>query len=83
MSDDFKGGSVPLLMFIFSNSNRPVARRGIERGSENSNTKHVEGYRDGPTWELTQNALLTVVMTQEKQGWTIAAFQNTAVIPRQ
>lgn len=40
---------------------------------------HVEGHRDGPTKELVQDAILTVVMTKEKEGWTIAAFQNTAV----
>lgn len=40
---------------------------------------HVAGHRDGPTKELKQDAILTLVMTKEKQGWTIAAFQNTAV----
>lgn len=40
---------------------------------------HVTGHRDGPTKELQQDAILTMVMTKEKQGWTIAAFQNTAV----
>ena len=40
---------------------------------------HVSGHRDGPTKELTQAAMLTLVMTKEKQGWTIAAFQNTPV----
>ena len=43
---------------------------------------HVEGHRDGPTKELVQDALLTLVMTKEKAGWTIAAFQNTAVATR-
>ncbi len=41
------------------------------------------GHRDGPTKELIQDAILTLVMTKEKQGWTIAAFQNTAVVSRQ
>ncbi|HSL55301.1 MAG TPA: SgcJ/EcaC family oxidoreductase [Pyrinomonadaceae bacterium] len=40
---------------------------------------HVEGRRTGPTKELTQEAMLTLMMTKEKQGWVIAAFQNTAV----
>jgi uncharacterized protein (TIGR02246 family) len=40
---------------------------------------HVTGHRDGPTKDLTQDAMITFVMTKEKQGWTIAAFQNTAV----
>jgi len=44
---------------------------------------HVNGHRTGPTRELVQDALLTLVMTKEKDGWTIAAFQNTAVMPRQ
>ena len=44
---------------------------------------HVEGHRTGPTKELEQDAMLTLVMTKEKEGWTIAAFQNTAVVARQ
>ena len=43
---------------------------------------HVNGHRDGPTKELTQDAILTLVMTKEQHGWTIAAFQNTGVAPR-
>lgn len=43
---------------------------------------HVEGHRNGPTQELNQGAMITFVMTKEKQGWTIAAFQNTAVAAR-
>jgi uncharacterized protein (TIGR02246 family) len=43
---------------------------------------HVAGHRDGPTAELVQDAMITFVMTKEKQGWTIAAFQNTAVAVR-
>jgi len=43
----------------------------------------VKGHRDGPTKELTSDAMLTLVMTEEKDGWTIAAFQNTQIVPRQ
>jgi uncharacterized protein (TIGR02246 family) len=43
---------------------------------------HVAGHRAGPTKELTQDAMLTLVMTKEKQGWVIAAFQNTGVAAR-
>lgn len=43
---------------------------------------HVSGQRVGPTRELTEDAMITVVMTKEKQGWVIAAFQNTGVAPR-
>ena len=42
---------------------------------------HVNGHRSGPTKDLEQDAMLTIVMTKEKGGWTIAAFQNTAVAP--
>lgn len=40
---------------------------------------HVDGHRDAPTENLKQGALVTLVMTKEKGGWVIAAFQNTAV----
>ena len=42
---------------------------------------HVNAHREGPTKELTADAFLTLVLTKEKQGWTIAAFQNTQVVP--
>lgn len=44
---------------------------------------HVNGHRDGPTKDLTGDAILTLVMTKEQQGWIIAAFQNTSVAPRE
>ncbi|HSD45059.1 MAG TPA: SgcJ/EcaC family oxidoreductase [Pyrinomonadaceae bacterium] len=44
---------------------------------------HVMGQREGATKELPQSAMITVFMTKEKQGWTIAAFQNTAIAPPQ
>lgn len=40
---------------------------------------HVKGQRSSPNEELRQGAFMTLFMTKEKQGWTIAAFQNTAV----
>ena len=43
---------------------------------------HVSGQRVGPTKDLTQDAMITIVMTKQKNGWLIAAFQNTAVAPR-
>ena len=42
---------------------------------------HVNGHRSAPTKDLEHDAMLTLVMTKEKAGWTIAAFQNTAVAP--
>ena len=44
---------------------------------------HVNGHRNGPTKELTSEAMLTLFMTKEKDGWTIAAFQNTQVVARE
>ena len=43
---------------------------------------HVSGQRVSPTKELSEDAMITMMMTKEKQGWVIAAFQNTAVTPR-
>jgi uncharacterized protein (TIGR02246 family) len=43
---------------------------------------HVNGQRRGPTKDLEQDAMLTLVMTKDKEGWAIAAFQNTAVSKR-
>ena len=40
---------------------------------------HVSGERTGPDKDQHHKAMLTIVMTKENQGWTIAAFQNTAV----
>ena len=44
---------------------------------------HVNGRRSGPTKELTTEAMLTLFMTKEKNGWTIAAFQNTQVVSKE
>lgn len=42
---------------------------------------HVSGHRDAPAneKELVSDALMTMVMTKDKRGWRIAAFQNTEV----
>jgi uncharacterized protein (TIGR02246 family) len=42
---------------------------------------HAKGRREGPTKELTVDAMITLVLTKETQGWTIAAFQNTRIAP--
>ena len=44
---------------------------------------HVSGHRDGPTKELVGDAMMTLMMTKEQQGWRIAAFQNTSVAARE
>jgi len=43
---------------------------------------HVNGHRDGPTTDLVGDAILTLVITREKQVWKIVAFQNTGVVAR-
>ena len=40
---------------------------------------HVKGRRSSTNEALNQGAIITLMMTKEKQGWTIAAFQNTAI----
>ena len=44
---------------------------------------HVSGHRDGPTKELMGDAMMSLTMTKEQQGWRIAAFQNTSVTTKQ
>ncbi|MEK6282461.1 MAG: SgcJ/EcaC family oxidoreductase [Acidobacteriota bacterium] len=43
---------------------------------------HVTGHRDAPEneRELVSDAFMTMVMTRDKEGWKIAAFQNTQII---
>ena len=41
---------------------------------------HVSGHRDSPNKELVSDAMITMVMIKEKQGWMITAFQNTEVV---
>ena len=43
---------------------------------------HVSGQRVGPSKDHNQEAMITLVMTKQKDGWVIAAFQNTAIAPR-
>jgi len=43
---------------------------------------HVSGQRVGPGKDHNQEAMITLVMTKQNDGWLIAAFQNTAVAPR-
>lgn len=43
---------------------------------------HVAGRRSSPNKDLNEDAFMTFVMTKDKQGWTIAAFQNTSVVKR-
>ena len=46
---------------------------------------HVLGHRDAAEHEqeLETNALVSMTMTKDKQGWKIATFQNTRVIANQ
>jgi uncharacterized protein (TIGR02246 family) len=40
---------------------------------------HVTGQRVGPTKDVVNDAMITLIMTKEKSGWVIAAFQNTQI----
>lgn len=64
---------------IFKNTNITLTVKQIRYLRADVAVVHVEGRRTGPTKELEQDAMLTLMMTKEKQGWVIAAFQNTAV----
>ena len=44
---------------------------------------HVSGQRTGPSQELNQGAIISMTMVRDKQHWSIASFQNTAVAPPQ
>lgn len=67
---------------IYKDTNINLAVKQIRFLRSDVAVVHVTGHRDGPTKELQQDAFLTLVMTKEKQGWTIAAFQNTAIVSR-
>ena len=41
---------------------------------------HVNGFRQGVEKGVTDEAMITLVMTKEKGSWSIAAFQNTSVV---
>ena len=40
---------------------------------------HVAGTRNGPGTGETHDAMITLTLTKENDGWKIATFQNTAV----
>jgi uncharacterized protein (TIGR02246 family) len=46
---------------------------------------HVNGHRDAPEneRELVSDALVSMVMTRDKQGWRIDAFHNTQITTNQ
>ncbi|HEU4835764.1 MAG TPA: SgcJ/EcaC family oxidoreductase [Pyrinomonadaceae bacterium] len=66
---------------IFKDTNLSLTVKQIRFLRADVAVVHVEGHRGG-TKELTQDAMLTLMMTKENRGWVIAAFQNTAVAPR-
>ena len=68
---------------IYKDTTLTLAVRQIRFLRPDVAVAHVNAHRDGPTKELITDAFLTLVLTKEKHGWTIAAFQNTQVVPRQ
>jgi len=67
---------------IYKDTNLTLAVKQIRFLRADVAVVHVDGLRTGPANEPNQGAMLTLTMTKEKQGWVIAAFQNTAVAPR-
>ena len=67
---------------IYKDTNITLAVKQIRFLQADVAVVHVEGHRTSPTSALAQDAMMTLVMTKEQQGWVIAAFQNTAVVPR-
>jgi len=67
---------------IYKDTNLTLAVKQIRFLRADVAVVHVDGLRTGPANEPNQGAMLTLTMTKEKQGWVIAAFQNTAIAPR-
>ncbi len=67
---------------IFKDTNIKLTVKQIRFLRPDVAVVHVEGHRGSPSSNLIQDAMLTLTMTKEKQGWVIAAFQNTAVASR-
>ena len=67
---------------IYKDTNITLAVKQIRFLRPDVAIVHVEGHRTSSTKELTQDAMMTLMMTKEKQGWVITAFQNTAVATR-
>ena len=67
---------------IYKDTNLTLAVKQIRFLRPDVAVVHVTGHREGPAKEPAQEAMLTLMMTKEKQGWVIAAFQNTAIAPR-
>ena len=67
---------------IFKNTTVSLSVKQIRFLRPDVAVVHVAGHKDAPEneRELVSDALLTLVMTKEKQGWKIAAFQNTQVL---
>lgn len=66
---------------IFKNTTMRMAIKQIRFLRPDIAVVHVNGHLDAPEneRELVADALMTMVMTRDKLGWKIAAFQNTGV----
>jgi uncharacterized protein (TIGR02246 family) len=70
---------------IFKNTTVKLSIKQIRFLRPDVAVVHVSGHRDAPENEkqLVSDALVSMVMTRDQQGWTVAAFQNTQVIRNQ
>lgn len=70
---------------IFKNTTVSLSIKQIRFLRPDVAVVHVTGHRDAPEKEreLVSDAFVTMVMTRDKQGWRIAAFQNTEITANQ
>src|SRR5688572_8513604 len=67
---------------IFKNTTVKLSIKQIRFLRPDVAVVHVTGHRDAPENEkqLVSDAIVSMVMTRDQQGWRVAAFQNTQVI---
>ena len=68
---------------IFKNTTVSLSVKQIRFLRPDVAVVHFTGHRDAPKNEqqLVSDAIVTLIMTREKEVWRIAAFQNTQIIP--
>jgi len=71
-----------ILNTVFKNTTLRLSIKKIRFLRPEVAVVHVTGHRNAPAneRELVSDAFMTMVMTREKQGWRIAAFQNTQIV---
>jgi uncharacterized protein (TIGR02246 family) len=67
---------------IFKNTRISLSVKQIRFLRSDVAVVHVNGHRESSETSLHQSGVLTLVMTKDKSGWKIVAFQNTAVVEK-